>query len=185
MHLLMKYIISIKPSRMPFLPYVERAVLFLIMQQRKIRRLKSMPRLFPLQGVCAEGTGGFRSGGAAKAYSCRMNVFKYGMFSSQMIAAYVCRVCQRRCQNSAEYAGDGGFKRRKLRSGIIITKRCWSNALPESRCCRYRREEHYNLISACIKSMRNSDVAAIYWLMNAGGGGGPIVRGKASGSFWQ
>ena len=48
-------------------------------------------------------------------------------------------------------------------------------------------EEHYNLISALHKSMRNSDPdAAVYWLCRMlDGGGGPSVHCKKAGSFRQ
>ena len=49
---------------------------------------------------------------------------------------------------------------------IVTAETTWSNA-PPKRSLLYdkKREEHYNLISALHKSMRNSDPdAAVYWL---------------------
>ena len=79
-------------------------------------------------------------------------------------------VRQRRCASGAEPAGVRGDRRRRSNPGDV---RRGSSDLPQLEHSIQRRallydktgEEHYNLISALHKSMRNSDPdAAVYWI---------------------
>ena len=76
-------------------------------------------------------------------------------------------LCKRGCENGAEYAGDDGIKRRDPPDGTIRITEETLEQCTSRRSLLYDKkgEEHYNLISALHKSMRNTDPdAAVYWL---------------------
>ena len=77
------------------------------------------------------------------------------------------RLCQRGCPDGPVHPGDGGPQRQIWRETPPRSPgRRWTSARPKSPSSMTRTgEEHYNLISALHKSMRNSDPdAAVYWL---------------------
>ena len=80
----------------------------------------------------------------------------------------IARHRQRRCARGAEPAGTRGRGRRRSTAGRrhVDSAVARARAAAPHRCSTTRRgEEHYNLISALHKSMRNSDPdAAVYWL---------------------
>ena len=76
------------------------------------------------------------------------------------------RACQRRCAGGAEHAELPSRRRCSRPGGRASTGRSLEKTL-EQRALLYDKsgEEHYNVISALHKSMRNSDAdAALYWL---------------------
>ena len=79
------------------------------------------------------------------------------------------RLLQRRCAHRLQHAGSGRLAagaRAARRAGAEITDAVVEDAL-QSEMLLYDKagEEHYNLISALHKSVRNSDPdAALYWL---------------------
>ena len=161
-----------KAQQDAFLPFVEKGSIVLIGATTENpsfeinAALLSRCKVFVLQALTAEELTALLRRALTDERGLRRSstIADLGRPACGMIAS----LCQRRRAHRPVHAGDGGAQRRARRAArLVVTEetleQCTSQKIAS--CTTRTGEEHYNLISALHKSMRNSDPdAAVYWL---------------------
>ena len=160
-----------KAQQDAFLPYVERGTIRLIGATTEnpsfeiISALLSRCRVYVLQPLSEERIV------SLLRQSCRRQrarTGRNGTDSGRRCARTDCELLKRRLSQRLQHAGSGGATRARSKpDGTKHIDKALATEAVQQRVLMYDKsgEEHYNLISALHKSVRNSDPdAALYWL---------------------